>query len=1391
MQTNDYYKKYNKFFQQSKVESIVSNAIKVPSSTSTHNKYAALESKQLNDRIRNFKEALKDAISSNDASLLYTYIDDIKEISSRNSNAARMLVENYLLSLVTSNNIFYTEGVALAFLKRMCVTVPKDVCIEKCGECFVTFINRFDEMEQKNIANQFHMSAKQVGVSDAWILFRGFRLNLGCSKNKDFTDLDNICYMNTDEGKIIYSLADAQLRALFEQQARKYNERIDKEKRAKKAIEDAEREKRRKEEEAESAKREQERIARQRKEARSEARALRAKIFFKFLFLSLPLDLTIAFIVTNVMLLKNVSPVSDFWLAMYVKVEDGVITYSSGRVIAGIVFAGIFAIFQLMFLILAMKDDFDRSWFEYEPVNVFSFVTMLIGAVVIVAMNIAGGVYWGRAASGDDLFHEEHVSNRWSSDVPERCIVYLDGNYLYLRDSVVANIFRCADGTDIVIPAEHHGNSVGVSSDVFKNNAISKVVFQDGTKNIGNAFAGRTDLVSVEIPNTVTSIAEGAFKGCTSLVSIKIPASVSEIKRETFSGCTSLREVILESGLTSIEAGAFMGCSSLTSIEIPDTVKIIGGAAFTQCVNLKTVKMSSNIESVGLLAFYDTAIYNNQANWTSKKGLYLGTVLIEVKKSGFEYEIASGTRVIADGAFTSFTYMHSLTIPNSVKFIGTEAFKNCSGLPSVVIPNSVERIGKGAFSGCDDLIMLGLPFVGETRASEDNNYIGYIFGGNSYGDNINVVPKSLISIVIGSGTNISNYAFYQCESLHSITLPSNVTSIGDHSFYGCIGLTSISIPSNVKSIGRDAFYGCSGLTSITIPNGVTSIGSEVFGGCRNIIISCEASSKPSEWDSNWNSSNYPVVWNCNNNDKASDGCVYTIIDGLRYTISDGVATVINNPRNTNESIVVPASITYKNTKYDVTAIGKNAFYNNTNLTSITIPNSINSIDSSAFSGCSNIINAVIPTSAISAIPKSKLQTVVINGGTSIGYRAFSSCSTLISITIPETVTSIEEQAFYNCSSLLSITISNTVTSIGYNAFYGCSSLIIYCEVSSKQSGWNNSWNSSNRPVIWNSKSNDKDGDGYAYSTIGGIRYSLKSGIASIIRQANNISGSIEIPNRVSYKGSYYAVTSINNSAFYNCSGITSISMPTTVTSIGDNAFQNCSGLTSITIPNSVTSVGTYAFSGCSSATSVSLSTAVTSISNYAFEKCSSLTSLTIPNGVTSIGYSAFSSCSGITSITIPNSVTRIETYAFSNCSAITTANIPTIAISTISKSKLQSVVINGGESIDGSAFYSCSSLTSVTIQSGVTRIGYQAFRNCSSLTSISIPNSVTSIEYQAFENCSSLTKVSIPSSVSSIGEYAFRGCDALTIHCAASSKPSGWNSNWNYSNCPVIWNSKN
>ena len=334
---------------------------------------------------------------------------------------------------------------------------------------------------------------------------------------------------------------------------------------------------------------------------------------------------------------------------------------------------------------------------------------------------------------------------------------------------------------------------------------------------------------------------------------------------------------------------------------------------------------------------------------------------------------------------------------------------------------------------------------------------------------------------------------------------------------------------------------------------------------------------------------------------------------------------------------------------------------------------------------------------------------------------------------------------------------------------------------------------------------------FAYDNvkIGKLRYNLddEKKTAEVISSSNYYSGDIVIPSSVEYKTITYNVTSIGISAFYSCSGLTSVTIPNSVTSIGDSAFYSCSSLSSIEIPNSVSNIGNHVFNYCRGLTSVTIPNSVTSIGDNAFSHCRGLTSVTIPNSVTSIGGSAFYGCTGLTSpiynthvfafmpttysgsytiplgiesivgfdyctgltsVTIPNSVTSIGGSAFAGCRGLKSIDIPN-SVTSIGEgafafcSSLRSITIpNSVTSIGNSVFYFCTGLTSVTIPNSVTSIGNGAFRDCTGLRSIEIPNSVTSIGRSAFYGCTGLRSIEIPNSVTSIGSYAFSGCTGLT-----------------------------
>ena len=265
------------------------------------------------------------------------------------------------------------------------------------------------------------------------------------------------------------------------------------------------------------------------------------------------------------------------------------------------------------------------------------------------------------------------------------------------------------------------------------------------------------------------------------------------------------------------------------------------------------------------------------------------------------------------------------------------------------------------------------------------------------------------------------------------------------------------------------------------------------------------------------------------------------------------------------------------------------------------------------------------------------------------------------------------------------------------------------------------------------EANDHNFKNRVCSVCGAIDYSIGLKYDKELDRTCTISGIGTCTDTEIYIPEYidgYKVTGIGEKAFYKCTAITNITIPSSVTIIEAEAFCGCIGLASMAMPNSVTSIGNRAFYGCTGLESIAISNGVMSIDSYTFYGCSGLTSITIPSSVTSIGFDAFYGCSGLISITIPESVTSIRSAAFRDCTR----------------------------------------LTSVTILGSVTTIEHFTFRGCTGLTSVTIPNNVTSIEGEAFYGCEELTHIYFNGTISRWdGIYKEYYWDAVTgnytIYC--------------------------
>ena len=422
-----------------------------------------------------------------------------------------------------------------------------------------------------------------------------------------------------------------------------------------------------------------------------------------------------------------------------------------------------------------------------------------------------------------------------------------------------------------------------------------------------------------------------------------------------------------------------------------------------------------SVTSIGSSAFSNTAYYNDENNWENGI-LYIGKYLIDTKLIyGYNYTIKDGTLVIADSAFSNHSSLTSITIPNSVTSIGNEAFYYCSGLKSLTIPDSVTSIGSEAFLNCSGLTSVtignGLKSIGYHAFYGCSKVTSVYYQGNIAG-----------WCTIGglSETWLHWTLYIGGQALKNITIPDSVSRIESSAFYGCSGLTSVTIPDSVTSIGNSAFRNCSGLTSVTIGNGVKSIEEYAFYNCSNLKSVAIGNGVTSIEQYAFHDTAY-----YNDESNREDGVLYIgkyLIDAKttlagEYTIKEGTL-----------------------------AIATTAFSGCSGLTSISIPDSVTSIGSSAFFGCSGLAGVYITDLAAwcrisfdnhTANPLYYAKNLYLNGTlvegelvipdsvTSIGSYAFFGCSGMTGITIPDSVTNIGRYAFSSCNGLTSVTFRNT------------------------------------------------------------------------------------------------------------------------------------------------------------------------------------------------------------------------------------------------------------------------------------------------------------------------------------------------------------------------------
>ena len=731
---------------------------------------------------------------------------------------------------------------------------------------------------------------------------------------------------------------------------------------------------------------------------------------------------------------------------------------------------------------------------------------------------------------------------------------------------------------------------------------------------------------------------------------------------------------------------------------------------------------------------------------------YTGTVEIpeSVTYNGTNYSVTS----IGQYAFAICNELTSITIPNNVTSIGERAFSGCSGLTEVTIPNSVTSIGEYVFYKCTGLTEITIP--------NSETSIGRLAFAGCIGLTEITIPNSV--------TSIGTLAFADCTGLTTVNFNAeNCTTGSSYSvFDGCTNLATINIGDIVKTIPNAFISGCTGLTSITIPNSVTSIGDYAFYNCTGLTkIHSLATTPPtitSSTFSNYSATLYVPVESMDTYKTADYWKNFTSIKSI-----DGSNEDNQTPETPSIQFVYNGNVLENGAVIEIKELDSETFLMPWN---VSFQNNVGE-DIEVILSYESSNNKHPECDALT------LATADVRTGESAESQPFiidangnPNCSVSTEFYILSDVLYGHKDAYIKANyRLVNVANSNDYTYV----------TVIFDYAKALTEGEDPGDDPTKREVfevdhIWyniTSKTNKT-----VEVTYNGWEYPLFD---------NYYSGSVEIPESVTFNGVNYDVTSISNDAFHLCEDLYEITIPNSVTSIGDFAFKDCTGLTEVTIPNSVTSIGDYAFYGCTVLTEITIGKSVTEIGDYAFYSCECPTIHCKATTPPTISSNTFNQDSSVL-VYVPGScVSAYQTADYWMNFAI--EGIPDCfvdglyyiilsptdvmitykdnyynsysgAITIPETIEIEGITYNVS-SIGERAFLNCTGLTEITIPNSVTSIGESAFYECSGLTEITIPESVTSIGVSAFYYCTGLTEVTIPNSVTSIGDNAFLHCTGL------------------------------
>ena len=494
-------------------------------------------------------------------------------------------------------------------------------------------------------------------------------------------------------------------------------------------------------------------------------------------------------------------------------------------------------------------------------------------------------------------------------------------------------------------------------------------------------------------------------------------------------------------------------------------------------------------------------------------------------------------------------------------------------------------------------------------------------------------------------------------------------------------------------------------------------------------------------------------------EKTSEGFEYILSDDKSYYILENVGTASGS-----SSFLIPAEYESKPVK----EIAENAFRDVKNMRTVEVSEGIEKIGQNAFSGCTNLLSAKLPCSAVvensafagcssinsltvnlenkqlkslfgsenTDIPSS-LKTVEIIGSTTLAASAFAGGNMIESISLPASLTDVGDGSFTDCSSLISLTVDTQNQSF----FVQCG--ILYGKTTVEALGWVGVF-----PAIMNYPEGVVTIPGGDMSGVNDI---------TVPDSATGFIGSVTGLKPMGAKGPRFLFDEINVAnlvvakvtsgteapVFSGAEKLAEVVLPDTVTAIPYNAFNDCTALRTLKIPSGVISIGGSAFNGCAALSEITLPDGITAIAGLTFKDCKALKVLKIPSGVTEIGERAFEGCLSLASVTMPTVLNELSDYAFKGCIKLTSITLPT-----------------GEKYIQPHVFEGCTALATVVIPSGVEAICEGAFSGCTSLKTVVLPETLRIIDPAAFES-SGLTSINIPAAVTTLSKNAFVGCTAL------------------------------